>query len=48
MNPPILTTSNNSLKPFKANNHVDADNTKDIGNRFARNQKEIKKNLLEK
>ncbi|HEY6950281.1 MAG TPA: hypothetical protein VI146_06695 [Nitrososphaeraceae archaeon] len=43
MNPPVLTKSNNSLKPFKANNHVDADNTKDIDNSFIRNQKEINK-----
>jgi predicted transcriptional regulator len=48
MNPPVLRKSNNTLKPFKRNNHFDADNTKDSDDSFTRNQKVIKKNQYEK
>lgn len=48
MNPPVLRKSNNTLKPFKRNNHFDVDNTKDSDNSFTRNQKETKKNQYEK
>jgi predicted transcriptional regulator len=47
MNPPILK-SNNTVKPFKRKRHSEADNTRDSDDSFTRNQKEIKKNQLEK
>jgi transposase len=48
MNPPVLTKSNNSLKPFKGNSHFQAVSTTDSHNSFTTNQKEIKKSLPEK
>ena len=48
MNPPVLSKSNNTLKPFKRNSHFNADNTKDSDNSFTRYQKEITKNQFEK
>ena len=47
MNPPILK-SNNTVKQFKRKGRFDADSTRDSDNSFTRNQKEIKKNQLEK
>ena len=44
----LLRKSNNTLKPFKGNNHFDADNTKNSDNSLSRNQKETKKNQYEK
>lgn len=32
MNPSVVRKSNNTLKPFKRNNHFDADNTKNSDN----------------
>lgn len=47
MNPPVLTKSNNILKPFKQNSHFDADSTIDSDSIIIGNQKEIKKNQYE-
>jgi len=48
MNPPLLTKSNNSLKPFNGKSHSQAVSTTDSHNSFTINQKDIKKNLPEK
>jgi len=45
-NPPLLK-SKNTLKPFKRNNHFDADNAKNSYNCSPKTQKEIDKNQFE-
>lgn len=46
LNPPLLK-SNNTIKPFKRNSHLDASETNDSYNSSPKNQKEIKRNQFE-